>query len=278
MEWRHLRESAGSDVIVAVDFGPGRREASFSDLAHRLGISCTVLEPVFPDIHKLDDRVLEPDSYCRGWLENLRESGRSVVAVLGYCASSDLARVLARSAALPGTPRPRVMLFDPVILGPSAFYRAYSSAISTFKEAMTSEELRLALEKGREVSLDVTSRVYGTRQLLTGAKALGVEYHRVVSLVGERLGFAEELSAELAARFSSYLGYLAVVVIAAVDLGEFPSPDEYPPPIVMSSSGHRLSEELRVATILKFDVSRAGLLADDKVAADATGLLAQLGC
>jgi hypothetical protein len=110
--WRTLRAGRPDELVLAVDYWPGRTGAGFGELTAGLGGDATVLETVPPPA---GERLGGARSYLDGWLAGIDPA--AVRLVLGNCVGSafavKLAGLLGERA---GTAPPPVVLFDPQLV------------------------------------------------------------------------------------------------------------------------------------------------------------------
>ncbi|GAA2947561.1 hypothetical protein GCM10010518_38030 [Kitasatospora cinereorecta] len=193
-----LKAGQGSDLVLAVDFATtGRPDSSFSDLVPHLDPRLTVWETRQPDT---GDGMSAQD-YIERWAREVEAGGRTVRAVLGYCAGSVFAGELAaRLAGRQAEPVPFVM-FDPEVPTPAALDRDFAAMIGQFASVLSADEVTAA-------------RQAAAAALLTAPDfaALGDEFVRIFR---EQAGTAfarEELDTDLleefAAVFRSFVSYL----------------------------------------------------------------------
>ncbi|MFC5072989.1 hypothetical protein [Kitasatospora cinereorecta] len=196
--WKVLKAGQGSDLVLAVDFATtGRPDSSFSDLVPHLDPRLTVWETRQPDT---GDGMSAQD-YIERWAREVEAGGRTVRAVLGYCAGSVFAGELAaRLAGRQAEPVPFVM-FDPEVPTPAALDRDFAAMIGQFASVLSADEVTAA-------------RQAAAAALLTAPDfaALGDEFVRIFR---EQAGTAfarEELDTDLleefAAVFRSFVSYL----------------------------------------------------------------------
>ncbi|MCU7725973.1 hypothetical protein ODJ79_19795 [Actinoplanes sp. KI2] len=254
VRWRELRTGTDDRTIVAVDFGPGRRAASFADLVRELGPGPAVREPVF-DQRNGDLLEHAAAEYVAAWLDDLRKQDLHVVGVLGYCAGSSLASAFADICAERQGTRPPVVLFDPQLIDGAALYANFESAVESFAEV--TEPTRMAEARALARAAISANRALGDPVALVSA--VGAAYERVVHWAAELLGVEDDLTDQMTAHFRSYLSYLvlAAQVVAA-------PPDTSADTVVLASAGHQLPPGWHASSV--FPVARENLLADPRVA------------
>jgi thioesterase domain-containing protein len=251
--WRWLRDGSGEAAVVTMDFGPGRPEASFTDLAANLTGNLTVLEPVFTHFAAGTPPLIGSEGYCRRVTEAIQKLEYRVVGVLGYCAGAGLACALARMLTAVAPPAPKVILYDPVRADPATLLRQYRSGITELSSALTKIEVEAAHAAAESAA---------PTQLLRLASHLSAQYQPVAASACTRLEFGPELTAELVERFDAYLRYLAIAAEAA-SVG---CPRARPATATLLSRDQEPPAGL-AQHCWRFDVSQARLLADPRVAA-----------
>lgn len=196
--WKVLAEGPGPELVLAVDFATtGRSDSSFSDLVPRLGGRYTVWETRQPDTGE----GMSAEDYLAWWTREVEESGRTVRAVLGYCAGSVFAGELASRVAAGQAEPPRFLMVDPEVPTPDALHRDFDAMLGQFASVLSAGELAAA----RQAAATALATA-------PGFAALGSE---LVRIFREQAGTAfarEELDMDLleefAAVFRSFVSYL----------------------------------------------------------------------
>ncbi|MGI5212797.1 hypothetical protein [Plantactinospora sp. CA-290183] len=237
-----------------MDFGPGRREASFADLAGALGPGPTILEPIFDGAR--DDLLRRPVAeHIAGWAADLRDRGRPVVGLLGYCAGAalacGLADELAYSAAVEA---PVVVLLDPLVIDSAGLYANFETAVESFADVVDPDEMA-----GVRAEALAAARAPGALDdPATTVATIAAGYERVVTASSDLLGLDDELAEQFTDYFELYLSYLALAAQAGVK-GSRP-----PRTVVLTSAEHTAPDGWAADEV--FGVSREDLLADPAVA------------
>src|SRR5690606_39865971 len=88
-----LDAASDADVVLATDFPvTGRNEGGFTDLTPSLELDCALWQTVAPA--RVPGPGIDQDEYLAPCLAEVAASGRTVRAVLGYCAGSLFAGAL----------------------------------------------------------------------------------------------------------------------------------------------------------------------------------------
>jgi hypothetical protein len=249
-----LREGTDSRAIVAMDFGPGRRAASFADLARELGPGPALLQPVF-DSTNGDLLKHTAAEHITAWVDDLLRRDLRLVGVLGYCAGSSLAWTLAGTFAERKGTRPPVVLLDPQLIDGAALYANFESAVESFADVTEPTEMA----KVRALAHAAISEDPALGDPATLVSTVAAAYERVVSGAAEQLGGDDELTEQFTAHFCSYLSYLALT--AQVCAAQPSAPQDA---VVLASAGFQLPPGWHSSSV--FPVAPEDLLADPGVA------------
>jgi hypothetical protein len=126
--WRTLADGGTEGVVAAVDFPQtGRPEAGFADLAGNLTGNGLVVQTVPPPL--APDPEVPAAAYIGPWARDLREDGREVRAVLGFCVGAVYAAALAEEISRWQPARPEVILFDPEPAGARSVHEAFTDVL-----------------------------------------------------------------------------------------------------------------------------------------------------
>ncbi len=268
-DWRILAPGTDDRVLVAVDFGPGRREAGFAELVANLGPGPAVWQPVF--LPQSDDPVngTDPDACVREWLDDLRDAGLEVSGVLGYCAGSALAVRLADLIRETCPREPAIVLLDPGRVDGAVVQEHFVSSARAYAEVLPPERIQAAVTAAARVTdslgTDVAERSAG--ELADAMRELQRLYDDVVRSVCEALDAGDDVGASFSTRFAAFLSYLTTTGRAGVH------PAKCGNVTVVVSEEHRLHDGFGVADH-RVPVSRAALLADPSVARTVTEAVA----
>ncbi|MFD4475663.1 hypothetical protein ACFWPU_06060 [Streptomyces sp. NPDC058471] len=257
--WHVLRDG-DAGLILTVAFDAGRGDARFADLASRLD-GRQVLEGV-PRPSTVAALLRHgADAYVTPWLEEIKERGQPVRAVLGHCAGSGLARELAARLRRLGLGEPALITFDPVLVDSRTLGEDYRTAVHTLAAQLSPQDLDTALAAARPC--DDGPLATGA-DVLPLAEALEAAYGTAVAAACRALGVAPAVQQQLSDRFSHYLAYLA----ASAWTDAAPPRDTPPATTVLSATGGiGTSGADPRGTVTRFTTDRTRLLADPEVAA-----------
>ncbi|MFC8124232.1 hypothetical protein [Streptomyces sp. NPDC057302] len=258
--WHVLRQGDGG-LILTVAFDAGRGDARFADLASFLD-GRHVLEAV-PRRGTVEALLREGvGEYVTPWLEAVKERGQPVLAVLGHCAGSGLARELAARLRVLGLGEPSLITFDPVLVDSHTLGEDYRTAVRTLAAQLSPQDLDTAIAAAR--GCDGEPAATGA-DVLPLAETLERAYREAVAAACERLAVDPAVRQQLSDRFSHYLAYLAA---AAWTYAQPPPADTPPATTVLSATGGigTCAADPR-GTTTRFTVDRSRLLADPEVAA-----------
>ncbi|MDI5962391.1 hypothetical protein [Streptantibioticus silvisoli] len=257
--WQILSGEEGeSDLVLAVDFfAPGRPEASFVDLASHLSPS----QPVWLASQPAGlPYPLGPDDYVEWWMRDIRESGRTVKAVSGFCAGSVFAGELYRRICDEQETKPRLIVFDPEAMHPFGIYMQYHKQVDRYAGLLSPERIAAAQRDGQALLQKQSQPVALGQELMA--------LHRKVALeVFRESGIDEEYGDEVLELFGSLITYM--VAAAQVDTAK-----SWAEATVLTSSTPGSGAE-QAETVLAFDVDRYELLRDRGAAAAVSELLAK---
>jgi hypothetical protein len=234
--WRQLSDR-GRDLVLCFDFPGGRPAAGFGELAAGLSTDACFLH-----IGQTGDEAL---ATCAGrWVAEVRDTGRPVRAVLGYCAGGALATYVADSIAETGPP-PMVLLFDAVVTSGGSLADQFTTALEASAEHLTVDEL----DDARELSEELVAAY--PDDLPRIAAGLTDRYDLLMTAVAARLSLNEFFRHELTRGFSTYLAYLLLAGQSGYDMrtGD---------PLFVSSQGHQ--SPVDDARNVELDVDHADLL------------------
>jgi hypothetical protein len=249
--WRELADGGG-DLVACLDFPGTRAEAGFGDLAAGVGgDGCFLhLEPPGPGPVPLAVRA-------RCWAGELAGTGRAVRAVLGYCAGTALATVLA-DAVTAAAPVPLVVLLDAVPVTGESLAGQFTTVLEASARHLTGGEL----EGARALAADLAGT--GPGDLAAAAGVLAGRYDQLMGAVAARLSLHQALRRELSATFAAYLDYLLLASEGGFGL-------RAGTPLFLTSAGFEAPvPDARVITV---DAAHADLLRDPAVHDLIAGLL-----
>ncbi|MBT2380624.1 hypothetical protein AMK21_14320 [Streptomyces sp. CB00316] len=196
--WKVLNAGRGSDLVLAVDFATtGRSDSSFSDLVPLLDPRLTVWETRQPDT----GAGMSAADYVELWAREAESSGRTVRAVLGYCAGAVFAGELAaRLADRPGQD-PRLVVFDPETPDPAGLDRDFAAMMDQFASVLSADEVAAARQAA-------TAARAGAPDFAAFGDALVAIFREQAGAAFRREGLDEDLLGEFAAVFRSFVSYL----------------------------------------------------------------------
>ncbi|MGW1193061.1 hypothetical protein [Streptomyces sp. NPDC002559] len=196
--WKVLRAGRGSGLVLTVDFATtGRSDSSFSDLAPRLDPRLTVWETRQPDTAD----GMSAQDYIELWTREIKDSGLTVLAVLGYCAGSVFAGELAARIGDWQEQPPRFVMFDPEVPTPDGLDRDFTAMMDQFAAVLSPEEATAAREASRQARTDAPDfAAFGDELVRIFREQAGAAFVR------EELD--TELLEEFAAVFRSFVSYL----------------------------------------------------------------------
>ncbi|MBT2481895.1 hypothetical protein [Streptomyces sp. ISL-94] len=247
----------------------GRNEGGFADLAPGLKLDCDLWQTVAPvrdpETDPLDDSYLEP------WLSEVAASGRTVRAVLGYCAGSVFAGVLAEKIGARQTTVPRVVLFDPELVDVPTVHLQFGRVVGNMTTVLTPEEIA-------ELS-GAAERLAGQPDVAPATFAAGLyaAFRPIGTTALRRAGLDEDYAGELVQLVGSFMSYLATA--AGLD----PRPGWTGATVVTSASVTSGLNRMRttpgvapieVADERRFEVEHRDLLRTPAIAEAVAGVLA----
>ncbi|MEU8258402.1 hypothetical protein AB0C06_29520 [Micromonospora inaquosa] len=257
--WRVLTPGLSDRVLLTVDFGPGRREAGFSDLVANLAPELVVWEPVFAPQTADPVTGTDPHGCVSRWLDDVRNAGLEVCGVLGYCAGGALARQTADLLRTRGLPEPPVVLLDPSHVDGDLIQELFATSVQGYAELLSEDQIRAALAAAAGFTGALGSNI-GTQapaELAEAMRSLQALYDGVVQTVCDMLDADEEVSRGFSERFAAFLSYLVTAGRASAARGGSAT--------VIVSGNHHLPDGFGVEKH-RLPVSRAALLADPAVA------------
>ena len=257
--WRVLAPGSSDRVLLAVDFGPGRREAGFSDLVANLAPEPVVWEPVFTPQTADPITGTDPRRCLSRWLDDVTNAGLEVCGVLGYCAGVALARQAADLLRTSGLPEPPVVLFDPSHVDGALVHRLFATSVEGYAELLSEDQIRAALAAadGCTGALGPDIGTQPPAVLAEAMRRLQDLYDGVVHTVCDMLDAGEEVGHGFSERFAAFLSYLVTAGRAGAVRGGTAT--------VIASEHHELPDGFDVE-VLRLPVSHAALLANPAVA------------
>ncbi|MEU5192078.1 hypothetical protein AB0G83_33805 [Streptomyces klenkii] len=265
-----LDAGADTDIVLAADFPvTGRNEGGFADLAPGLNLDCALWQTVAPVRDPGTDALGE--AYLEPWLSEVAASGRKVRAVMGYCAGSVFAGVLAEKIAAQQGTAPRVVVFDPELVDVPTVHLQFGRVIGNMTTVLTAEEIEeLSGTAERLVADSGIAPVEFAAGLYSAFRPIGTAALR-------RAGLDEDYAGELVALVGSFMSYLATA--AGLD----PRPGWRRATVITSASERSGLNRMRttpgiapieIAGEQRFEVEHRDLLRTPEVTASVAGVLA----
>jgi hypothetical protein len=264
--WDVIFNAGSPQTVLGIDFsGRRRREASFTELASRIGSGYRFLQARPVTVHP--GRRPSSDEYIVSWVEGARQDGNPMRAVLGRCVGGIYAAVVAECISQ-WQPEPDIILVDPQFASTEFLGHELHKEISTTSSLMSNDEIELARKIACEIS-DLKSR--DMVQIATYAVE---SYLEVITPAFERAGLGDARGSKLNEYFVSYMAWLSVagelnpgralkksIVITSRDYAELP--------------GRMLFDDAGslAGRWIVCDVSHADLLRSDSVAKEVLGRL-----
>ena len=252
--WKILGLGPDPGLVLTVDFSnTGRPLAGFRDLMPRLDPPVTAWETLPPTAGQVGTT-----DYVDWWLAEIRHSGRSVRAVLGYCAGAVFAAEMAEHIAI-WQDAPLLVLLDPELPNTPGLCRDFHIAGDAMAAILSPEELREFHNAGLQVQA-----TFGDNLTVVGA-ALGEIFTAAIATAAKRLDLDDEIRDELAGVFGSLVGYLEAAT-------HFDPRPIWSKSIVIHSAG--LGGAARAGHGIMIDVNHRDLLRHDATARALSDVLA----
>ncbi|MCW3815812.1 hypothetical protein ONA91_15290 [Micromonospora sp. DR5-3] len=260
--WRILASGTSDRAVVAMDFGPGSRDAGMSDLVANLTADAVVWQPVFHP--QTDDPIsgTDPDRLVREWLHELRGAGLRVSGVLGYCAGAALALRMADQILAGGDEAPPVVLLEPERVDSSVIQAHFVASAESYAEVLPPERIKAAVTAAARISSPLGAGIADWDAWMRADALLDLQglYDDLVRAVCESFDAGEEVGTGISYRFAAFLSYMVTAGRAGAD----PTKCSVTPTVVVSEH-HELHEGFGVASH-RIPVSRSAFLADQSVA------------
>ncbi|MET3805446.1 hypothetical protein ABIB25_002450 [Nakamurella sp. UYEF19] len=264
--WRIHREDPSGDLVLAVDFPVGGRgEAGFNEFAPLLSGSFAVWEtlPLCTSEGEVSGRA-----EIERWLPEVRGSGRTVVAILSFCAGAAFVEQLAAGIVQWQEHTPELILFDPEVPGPLTLQTQLVRGISRFAPLFSDEENAAHLQHAEQALALCNGNI---EELLSMAIE---DFHRVAEIGFPRAGIDLKYGREMMNAFDWFTRYL-------VGGAQLKQDWHWPTATAITSrtptSGlNQVDAEFRgdvVARELHVDVDHVGMLAESSVAELVASLL-----
>jgi hypothetical protein len=266
--WDVICGADSARSVLGVDFpSGGPREAGLAELAALLGPGYRFLR-TNPTEQGPTGR-LSGEAYIKACVEEIREDGGSVTAVLGRGVGSVYAAAIAEG--IEGWQEaPALIFFDPQRATAKLLGRALSREIAADMALLSAAEIK----RGREVEAEIVMAAHGSLEAV--AAGLIESYLEVITAPYERVGLGDPRDYRLTALFAAYISW-----ISAADQID-PSRRWRDSTAIVSSDYSEIletdfaaDEQSRlIDNLILFDVSRSELLRSDCVVGTVLDLLA----
>ncbi|MFG3244812.1 hypothetical protein [Streptomyces sp. NPDC048157] len=204
--WKVLNEGSSTEpLVLAIDFAvSGRPESTFGDLGRLLAPGIPLWETRQPALEQA--RVFDGEDIATYWVRGVRDTGRPVRAVLGYCVGGLYAARVAELLAAQQDEAPAVVLFDPEPPHQDGMVADFRAAVARLCSVLSPEESALAGQAAEEAA----------RQS-AGVAALGAALAEVFTSITRaafaRAGLPAELADELIGAYESFVAYIAAAAV-----------------------------------------------------------------
>ncbi|MCQ9177703.1 hypothetical protein KMT30_01285 [Streptomyces sp. IBSBF 2953] len=256
--WDVLREGGREDLVLVVDYAVnGRQEAGFKDLVARMDSDHTFWETLAPPVG--EEVGLSPEQYLDRWLDAVQAGGRNVSAVIGYCASSNFAGVIAEGVGRRQETPPKLVLLDPTqVTSWTILHFGFFKVLESLRSMLSEEEIMAAQREGWEIA-------QANENLEDFRAEIVALYRRLGETAFERGGLKADIGEQLVAWFAAYMAYLIAsgAFAGRYDTGEAVAVCSS----VLEETHMEFKQELR------FDVDHTELLRTDEVAEAVAELL-----
>jgi hypothetical protein len=201
--WNAISEVSSNRVILGVDFpAPGRIEGSFTDLAAKLGSGYRFLHTVPPGASP--DQRITAEAYTQQWVQDIRQHGWQVLAVLGYCVGSVYAAAIVENISEWQDTAPKCILFDPVYVSARMVALEAYKIVSRFGKLLSEDEVELARKRMAELLESEPGDVADAAVACVGL------YREIGSTAFGRLGLDDFRRNEMTQLFESYMSWASV--------------------------------------------------------------------
>ena len=195
--WRRLVDGSDCGVVLCVDFGGSRPEASFDDFAPLSRCGSAIWNVSMPDAGAVD--ASNPDRYLDWWLADPVCGDAPVRAVLSWCAGASLAGALVDRIERIGGRRPPLVCVEPATAGSELMRFEFDEAMKRLSEYLPLDDVDATASAADE----------GSPSVARLAVTLAGHYAAAVKACFAELGIDDDLGDEMQAQFASYLDYLA---------------------------------------------------------------------
>jgi hypothetical protein len=262
--WQILAESdTSNDLIICANFPPtGRPDAGFADLVATAAPGASFWHTVAPLISPADR--IDGYDYVQPWLDDLKASGRTVLAVFGFCVGSVYAAALAEGIAQ-WQPKPRVILFDVEVPNVFGLNQEIQEVMEGLAGILPDEDIadarRLAVEAIEENKDDVVEYAAHLARL----------YRQTAGPGFAEFGLDEQSADQMFAMLESFMAWMSVA--STIDTSRV-----WPECTAISSNDpgtllRRVDPSSIVKDEIRFDITHGDLLRSDVVAKTVIELL-----
>jgi hypothetical protein len=266
-QWDVIFNAGSAQTVLGIDFsGSKRREASFAELAARMGAGYRFLQARPVAIRP--GKWPSSDEYIVSWVEGAMQDGSPIRAVLGHCVGSAYAAVVAERISQ-WQPEPDIILLDPQFASTKLLGHELHKEISAISSLMSDDEIERANKITNEIS-DL-----GPWDIARIAAFAVERYLEVITPAFERVGLCDARGDKLHEYFVSYMACLSMA--AELD----PSHALKKSTVIMSRDYARLPGRMLLDNyagnlaprLIVCNVSHAELLRSDSVAKEVLDLL-----
>lgn len=199
--WDVISGASSGRIILAVDFPAPRRPATcFTQLAAKIGPGYRFLH-TRPPAARMVQRLCT-QAYVAPWIEDIRQDGQQVFALLGYCVGGVYAAAIAAGIAR-WQPMPKVILFDPQFASNKYLAIEFLREIDAISSLLSDQEIEHTRKAGARISGSTAC------DLSEAAAEMAGIYWELGSLAFERVGIGSTYNSRLIAPFGSYMWWLS---------------------------------------------------------------------
>jgi hypothetical protein len=199
--WDVISGPGPARIILAVDFpAPRRRAPAYTELAANIGPEYRFLHTKPPAARTV--QRLCGQAYVAPCIEDIRQDGQQVLAVLGYCVGGVYAAAIAAGIAR-WQPMPKVILFDPQFVSNSYLAIEFLREIDAISSLLSDQEIEHTRKAATRISGSAVCDLADAAAEMTGI------YWKLSSLAFERVGIGNTYNDRLIAPFDSYIRWLS---------------------------------------------------------------------
>lgn len=201
--WDVIFNGGSEQTVLGIDFsGRRRREASFTELASRIGPEYRFLQ-ARPVAVRPGQQQPSSYEYVVSWVEGARQDGNPMRAVLGHCVGGIYAAVVAEYISQ-WQMEPDIILFDPQFATTEFLGHELNKEISASSSLMSDDEIKHARQIASEIAdLDPWDMVQIAAYALES-------YLKIITPAFERAGLGKACDNNLNGYFVSYMRWLSV--------------------------------------------------------------------